>query len=196
MPRHQLSPSTNTTIGYFPPDYMMGRTGSYALAAVERPERYARVPYPRSLAGSYLVTVEPYEPSILTETAWLGAVERRIQGPTVPKEYEREALDGTIREEVSQAALLFFRNFADLLPGEPYLYPSKDGDLVAEFEAPGGSLTTVLSPEATILFAVPRADEDRPRSITLRKGTNRFREVLRDFARLLSVTYGKVESSR
>lgn len=59
-----------------------------------------------------------------------------------------------LRDEVATAAIRFFQETADLLPGKPYVYGSKQGDLVAEFKAPRGTLTSVISPNFIILFSV------------------------------------------
>ena len=47
-----------------------------------------------------------------------------------------------------------FEAASDVLPGEPYIYSSVDGDLVAEFKDSYGRLTTIIGPTFTIGFAV------------------------------------------
>jgi hypothetical protein len=111
---------------------------------------------------------------------WLGDVERRIHSSITPEEYEGEdASPDTISEEVGNAAIKFFQASADVLPSEPFLYASRGGDLVAEFSAPLGTLTTVISPTATTVFASgPKGEGYTAR--TLMRGSNRLREEVQE----------------
>ncbi|MGA2833525.1 MAG: hypothetical protein ABSE55_10690 [Terracidiphilus sp.] len=52
------------------------------------------------------------------------------------------------------AALKFFEAASDLLPGEPYIYGSPLGDLIAEFDGEKGTLTSIIGPNTTLLFAI------------------------------------------
>lgn len=88
--------------------------------------------------------------------AWLVSTENVIQG-SIGGDL---ALDDPSQEgrwltqAVADAAISFFRTTADLLPGEPHIYSSRQGDLVAEFRVPGGELTSIISPEFVLLFSV------------------------------------------
>jgi hypothetical protein len=55
---------------------------------------------------------------------------------------------------IAMRALEFFKATSDLLPSEPYIYSSQKGDLVAEFTAVRGTLTSIVSPKFILLFAV------------------------------------------
>ena len=41
-----------------------------------------------------------------------------------------------------------------MLPGEPFIYSARGGDLVAEFQGAHGTLTGILSETFVVLFAV------------------------------------------
>jgi len=84
---------------------------------------------------------------------WLTAVDRRIRASVGPRNHAFEAGDKWLTPEVATAAAAFFRDIADLLPSEPYIYPSRQGDLIAEFECSNGTLTIIVSPKYVILFA-------------------------------------------
>jgi hypothetical protein len=84
---------------------------------------------------------------------WLTAVDRRIRASVGPRDHAFEAGDKWLTPEVATAAAAFFRDIADLLPSEPYIYPSRQGDLIAEFECSNGTLTIIVSPKYVILFA-------------------------------------------
>ena len=132
------------------------------------------------------VTLEQYLLNIPPLTSWLPSVERRIGDSTLPDEYQSFWSTEWLREEVGQAAIRFFENTADLLPGEPFIYASQTGALVAEFDAPRGTLTTIISPSAVILFAVKADDRDNPIEMTLKQGSNRLREDLKEVVQPLS----------
>lgn len=102
------------------------------LLSMNRPERHLRVP-PLS--------------------RWLDRVEGRIQSSVALEEHHREEPGRWLSEDVAQAGLQFFRKTADLLPGEPFIYASRRGDLVAEFTGTHGTLTSIISPRFVILFA-------------------------------------------
>jgi len=68
--------------------------------------------------------------------------------------YESRKDGRWLRPEAAIAANDFFREVADLLPGAPHLYPSSQGDVVAEFKAPYGTLTSIVSSSFVLLFAV------------------------------------------
>ena len=83
---------------------------------------------------------------------WLGAVQDRIHQSIVPRGKEN---DGRwLSEEIAAAGSVFFELTSDILPGEPYLYSSKRGDLVAEFETEHGVMTGIITQEVAVLFAV------------------------------------------
>lgn len=152
----------------------------------------------RSLAT---ISVEPYTAHIGANVPWLPKVERRIQDSILPNEYkEIVSHDNSISsqewldEDVAQAAINFFELAADALPGEPHLYASKGGALVAEFESSLGTLTSVISPSAIILFAVKSSDPNSPIEIALQRGSNRMVEELRSLKKVLAGTHGQVES--
>jgi hypothetical protein len=87
---------------------------------------------------------------------WLRAVQQRLFRSLVPKP-EKEANDGRwLTEEIVDASNLFFETTSDVLPGEPFIYSSQKGDLVAEFDAQHGTLTGIVTPTTVILFAIAK----------------------------------------
>ena len=77
------------------------------------------------------VRIEPYIPYLTAPNSWLPTLEDRIRRSILPDEYEGEPSTEWLSAEAASAAIAFFRNGADLLPGEPYIYATKSGDLVA-----------------------------------------------------------------
>lgn len=144
----------------------------------------------RRYAYDVAVMVNPQFVNILPATPWLPSVERRITDSVVPAEYQEESTPEWLTEEVAQAAVRFFQNTADVLPGEPHLYASKTGALVAEFETPTGALTTVVSPETTILFGVRANQPNSPFEVTIRRGSNRLREDVEAVTRRIYGPHG------
>jgi hypothetical protein len=109
-------------------------------------------------------------------TPWLSKLERRLKNSTLPPGTPAGESREYLSFEVSNAALCLFRNAADLLAFEPYIYASKTGNLVAEF--PGKDrppLTILVSKDSVILFA---ATESEPREKILR-GAETDRSVVR-----------------
>jgi hypothetical protein len=76
---------------------------------------------------------------------WLADVQRRLNG-SIGVRGSDALQDGTgLRREIVSVANTFFEATSDLLPAEPYLYSSQIGDLVAEFSAPLGRMTMIIS---------------------------------------------------
>jgi hypothetical protein len=74
-------------------------------------------------------------------------------------------------------ALQFFSATADLLPGEPYIYATHSGDLVAEFEAETANLTAVISEAHIILFAATKNAVTSPKEHIIKNRENMRAEV-------------------
>ena len=169
MPHHPATAAVFHLVG----DLYPLATGSDA----DRQNRYLHFAALKAVRDQMPLTVTidpPYNLDIYSATSWLPKVERRIQASTLPNEYvvtlgEGDVEKGTewLSEDVAHASLSFFERCADVLPGEPHLYASKGGALVAEFEAKNGSLTTVISPESVILFAVTAENPESPIELTL-----------------------------
>ena len=87
--------------------------------------------------------IASYTPHLNAAVGWLPVVGSRIRNSLAPvgTEPSEEWLDNSS----ANAALQFFNTTADLLPGEPYIYATHSGDLVAEFEAETANLTAVIS---------------------------------------------------
>lgn len=85
---------------------------------------------------------------------WLAAVRRRINDSILPHDFVGDNDGRWLTEDVARAAVAYFEETSDLLPAEPYIYSSRRGDLVAEFTADHGTLTSIVTPTYVLLFAV------------------------------------------
>jgi len=84
---------------------------------------------------------------------WLANTQQYIRGSIVPN--AQLINDGRwLGQDTADAAADFFQKTADLLPGEPFVYSSQKGDVVAEFKGERGAMTAVVSPAFVLLFAV------------------------------------------
>jgi len=92
--------------------------------------------------------------------AWLQAVERRIRNSVLPLGREHENDGRWLRSEIATAATAFFEMVSDVLPGEPHIYSSLSGDLIAEFTGPRGVMNAVISSKLFLALAV--VDDEAP----------------------------------
>lgn len=171
-------------------------SGWYPVVHVQRNVEWAAELPQKAWYDTTKVRIEPYTPYLTAPNNWLPIVESRICGSVLPNEYECEPSTEWLSEGAANAAIAFFRNGPDLLPTEPHIYGTKSGDLVAEFEAANGSMTSVVSDKQTILFAVLTGDRE-PIQTIIRRGSNRFRDELRSITRKLAAgsSHGKMEST-
>jgi hypothetical protein len=86
--------------------------------------------------------------------AWLDAISKRIGDSIASTGNETKGDGSSLTVEIADSARSFFETTSDILPCEPFIYSSHKGDLVVEFEAPYGRLTTVISRSSLIAFAV------------------------------------------
>src|SRR4026207_1497021 len=85
---------------------------------------------------------------------WLTRVQDRISGSIVPREQESSNDGRWLLPSAAAAACVFFQAAADVLPGEPHISGSQDGELIAEFESKHGRLTSIITDTSVLLFAV------------------------------------------
>ncbi len=131
------------------------------------------------------VRIEVYVPHLSAANNWLPIVEERIRASTLPDEYEDERSSEWLTEGAALAAIAFFRATADLLPAEPHIYATKEGDLVAEFETKTGSLTSIISGKETIVFAVLSDRPHEPIEKIIHMEGSKFRHELRSITNRL-----------
>jgi hypothetical protein len=172
--------------------------GGYSAPQSDRTEfqnRYFQFAARWAYQNTMPMTVElepPYLLNISPVTPWLPTVERQIENSILPTEYESLDSGEWLHEEIGQSAIRFFQNTADILPGEPFIYASQTGALVAEFNAPTGALTTVISPTTIILFAAKADEPNAPIQRTLQRGSNRVREDLKEIIQTLTGSHGQM----
>jgi hypothetical protein len=107
---------------------------------------------------------------------WLPDVFRRIRDSVVPDGRQFDNEGQWLTSEIAIAATAFFQLTSDVLPGEPHIYSSLRGDLVAEFGGPHGVMNAVISPTRFIALVVvgdkateKRIDWNSIKADTLRK---------------------------
>jgi len=85
---------------------------------------------------------------------WFSRAERQIRN-SVRLQGEKDAGEfETVTSGVAISAIQFFQEVSDILPTEPYLYTSTEGDLVAEFRGRQGSLTAIVGERKLWLFSI------------------------------------------
>lgn len=151
---------------------------------------------PETASSSDDVRIAEYTPMLAVANAWLAVVEARIRASIKPDGQDDEESTEWLSCYAADAAISFFRNAADLLPIEPHIAATRGGDLVAEFEVPNCSMTSVVSDHETVLFGVCEHDRS-PIHTTIRRGSNRLREEVRSFTDQLGVkSHGNVATTR
>ncbi len=124
---------------------------------------------------------------------WLEATQAIIRNSTAMGSIEPADVGRWLSEDVANAATDFLKDCADLLPSEPHIYSSRDGNLVADFVAPRGSLTAIVAPKFVLLFAVADGTSSSQRILT----RNGLREALESTVRpLLTKHHGGLDASR
>jgi hypothetical protein len=118
--------------------------------AIDRYMRWFACQAPRlsETRDSLILGPTPLEPS------WLENIQRYIDESVIPDTCRAENDGRWLNQEIAIAARDFFQKTAELLPGEPFIYSSKSGDLVAEFKDKHGTMTTIVSSTFVLLFAV------------------------------------------
>jgi len=116
---------------------------------------------------------------------WLDAVRHRIRDSIVPKGREADNNGQWLTEEIAGAACTFFEASSDLLPSEPFIYSSRQGDLVAEFASTAGSLTAIVSSKSVLLYAVVNGRPEHREVELLSEGSVRLRRDLDELTELL-----------
>lgn len=88
---------------------------------------------------------------------WLDAVLRRLSASIG---ITGDAPDGVwLDSNVVEKATTLFRVTSDLLPSEPYLSSSRQGNLVADFTSSRGPVSMVVSPHSVLLYAAVGGQE-------------------------------------
>ncbi|WP_157960141.1 hypothetical protein [Albibacillus kandeliae] len=127
-------------------------------------------------------------------TDWLASVEGRIRDSIAPHTEVDLSTRDWLNRDAALAALTFLRDSCDLLPSEPYLYGTPEGDLVAEFETGNLRVTTVIAGNGTTMFGYRRDHDDFPTQCIIQNGSNRRRHEVKEFTQALGIGInGKVE---
>jgi hypothetical protein len=124
---------------------------------------------------------------------WLAAIQSCIRNSVVPAERIMTNDGRWVSQEVADAASQFFQTTADLLPAEPILYASRKGDLVAEFNAEHGVMTSIISPSFVLLYAVVGGSPIERRVFPGNELRSEIQHILRA---LRTEAHGSLEPSR
>jgi hypothetical protein len=125
--------------------------------------------------------------------SWFRLVERRISESST-RDPNLARSGRWLPQATAIAALRFFEAASDLLPGEPYIYGSPLGDLVAEFDGKKGTLTSVIGPNVTLLFAIIGGIPIK-KTISPEGGERELRSELKELAESLRTgKHGTLES--
>lgn len=133
---------------------------------------------------------KPLVGPIPVRAAWLPTIERRIADSIASPEVDEIPDDGRwIDSNVAAQAFGFFDATSDVLPSsEPYIYTSTHGDLVAEFEATHGKITTIVGKTSVVSFAATDATMHRT---TLELPVSNIREVRKQLKELTDRVSGE-----
>jgi hypothetical protein len=127
---------------------------------------------------SVVAEISIFPIALSSDAQWLGIVEQRIKA-SIPAEGFPPTQDvAWLRPQVGLAALEFFRDTSTALPGEPYIYSSNAGDLVAEFSAPRGKMTCLISPEFVYVFAAPGNEVIADKLTPSKQGADELRSYM------------------
>lgn len=120
---------------------------------------------------------------IPVRASWLSKVERRISGSIAFAQEAQIPDDGRwIDWHIAMQAVGFLNATSDVLPAaEPYIYTATCGDLVAEFSAPHGKITTIIGKTAVVSFAVT---DDTMLKTTLELPVSNIREARKQLKEL------------
>lgn len=129
------------------------------------------------------VRILEYTPNLPFPNSWLPVVESRIRASIMPADSDGPPFGEWLTEDSARAAIAFLRAGEDVLPTEPHIYGTDDGDFVAEFELPEGRLTSVVSDDDTTLFAVYSDRSAPPVHDVIHRGSNQYRNQVVSFTK-------------
>lgn len=120
----------------------------------EKIERHVKWNWKFEMQPSDVVPEAQYHIATFVAPSWLESTKKHIRESIAPFGQEISDDGRWLRQESASTAIDFFEAVGDLLPGNPYLYGSTKGDVVAEFEGDSYSLTVVITTDFALMFAV------------------------------------------
>jgi hypothetical protein len=143
------------------------------------------------------VRILEYTPDLPFPNSWLPVVESRIRASVMPADSDGLPFGEWLTEDAARAAIAFLRAGQDVLPTEPHIYGTEDGDFVAEFELPEGRMTSIVSDDETTLFAVHSDCRAAPLHDVIHRGSNQYRDQLASFTKNFRAgTHGQMVTSK
>jgi hypothetical protein len=125
-------------------------------------------------------------PSLSFDAEWLNVVEQRIISSTPAEGYPTKGNTAWLQPQVGRAALDFFKQTSTALPGEPYIYSSEAGELVAEFAALRGKMTCIISPDFVLVFVATDSEIIERKFLPNREGANTLRSDIQKMTAVLN----------
>jgi hypothetical protein len=106
--------------------------------------------------NEYRLARDPFQVGgpLPVRASWLSNVERRIRGSIANSNEPLPNTGRWLEPQLAWQAINFFQATSDILPGEPYVYASLMGDLIAEFKGPKGKLTTIVTKSSLTTYSV------------------------------------------
>ena len=107
-----------------------------------------------SLRNEYLEKLinEIYMSTNVERPSWYPELEQMLSDLTnLPEDWSGE-IASRFTNDMSEVSKKFFAKYASLLPSQPFIYPTKKGDLTAEIRANDNSLTLIIMKDDLIIF--------------------------------------------
>lgn len=152
-----------------------------------------------AFGGSSILTPRHsfFESAGVISAPWLGILEERIKNSIRDQGASLEEEEALLEKPVAEQAIRFFQATSDILPGEPYIYSSDRGDLIAEHRSPLGHLTNIIGESFLLTFAVV---DGKPIQKTFDIAQCDFQEARRELSKLSKRirvdSYGKTVGSK
>jgi hypothetical protein len=111
-------------------------------------EKSASITYVTSMSAGHSSTLQ-----FPTPAPWLATVQRRLTNSIGPVEPGASPGGQWLSGDVVRAANSWFQATSDMLPNEPFLHSSAQGNLVAEFTGVNGPMTVVVTTSHALAMA-------------------------------------------
>lgn len=119
----------------------------------------------------------------MSDVSWLREVQDIIDESIMPVYCNKEDREKYIKHEIAHSAKVFFKNVSDILPVKPFIYASKKGDIVAEYESlwKKKRMTHIIGKDFVIIFIVVGENIEEKRFSFYDDSFGDIREYLKKF---------------
>ena len=173
-------------------------TGRSYLMPISVPQIAEPVEPNQSVGAENAQTLAPNKPfenlsfnlrKLSFDAEWLSGVEQRIMASVPAEGYPPTGNTAWLNQQVALSSLEFFKSTSTVLPGRAvYLRASRAGDLVAEFSAPKGKMTCLISPKFILVFALVGEETVEKRFLPGKQSADKLRSEILAVKNLLSVS--------